>query len=157
MTWQAFFDAVVEENQRVADLGWAALVLTDALVVNDAEAIEHAERRVEAQRVLLLHAHGHRMTMQQHGFGAVPLKTVCSYAPAPLRKELHGIVHELTTRGIALQMTVNNNKALILAGMERLTKTVAVLQQAVTEQPGTYKRRGVVPPSNGSVIVSRKA
>ena len=70
---------------------------------------------------------------------------------------LHGTAQEITVRGIALQLTVSNNKALILAGMERLARTVAVMQRAGTEQPGTYKRRGTVPPPSGSVIVSRRA
>jgi hypothetical protein len=66
-------------------------------------------------------------------------------------------VNEVATRGISLQLTVNNNKALILAGMHRLTQTVEVLQRTMTEQPGTYRRRGIVPLASGSVIVSRKA
>jgi hypothetical protein len=41
--------------------------------------------------------------------------------------------------------------------MERLARTVAVLQRAGTEQTGTYRRRGIVPPPDGSVIVSRRA
>jgi hypothetical protein len=56
-----------------------------------------------------------------------------------------------------LQLTVANNRALIVAGLERLARTVAVLQRAGTEQTGTYKRRGVVPPPDGSVFVSRRA
>jgi hypothetical protein len=70
---------------------------------------------------------------------------------------MYATMHELGTHGIALRLTVSNNKSLILAGMDRLARTVAVLQRAGTEQTGTYRRRGVVPPPDGSVIVSRRA
>jgi hypothetical protein len=70
---------------------------------------------------------------------------------------MHGTVQQLGTRGTELRLTVSNNKSLILAGLERLARTVAVLQRAGTEQTGTYRRRGVVPPPEGSVIVSRRA
>jgi hypothetical protein len=41
--------------------------------------------------------------------------------------------------------------------MERLRKTVELIHDAMTESTGTYKRRGNVPKSTSSVIVSRKA
>jgi hypothetical protein len=63
----------------------------------------------------------------------------------------------MQTRGIAIKLTVDNNKALILAGLERLQKTLALLQQAGAERTGTYRRRGTIPPPSGSVLVSRKA
>ena len=155
--WQRFTDLLVEENRRLGALGQAALRLTDALVANDPDAIEAAERRVEAQRVLHGTAYAQRIAMQRRGFGTLTLAQVCAYAPPALRRTMYGAVHELGTRGIALKLTVSNNKALILAGMERLARTVAVLQRAGTEQTGTYRRRGVVPPPDGSVIVSRRA
>jgi hypothetical protein len=31
------------------------------------------------------------------------------------------------------------------------------MQKSLGEQPGTYRRRGTVPPPNGSLIVSRNA
>jgi flagellar FlgN protein len=155
--WQRFGDLLSAENTQLGALGSAALRLTEALVANEPDAIETAERRLEAQLVLHTSAHSQRTGMQQRGFGALTLAQVVAYAPPPMRRALHGIVHELTVRGIALRLTVSNNKALILAGMERLARTVAVLQRAGTEQPGTYKRRGTVPPPNGSVIVSRRA
>ena len=145
--WQRFAELLGEENRLLGALGDAALRLTDALVRNDPDAIEAAERRVEAQRV----------AMQRRGFGTLTLQQVCAYAPPALRRPMYGSVRDLETRGIALRLTVSNNKALILAGMERLARTVAVLQKAGTEQTGTYRRRGVVPPPDGSVIVSRRA
>jgi hypothetical protein len=82
---------------------------------------------------------------------------VCAYAPPALRRALYGATHSIETRSIALKITVGNNKALILAGLERLANTVALLQRAGTEQTGTYRRRGIVPPAEGSVIVSSRA
>jgi len=156
-SWDAFVDALAHESKLLGELGDAALAMTSALVSGLPAEIETTERKLEAQRVLYSHAHTTRTAMQQRGFGELTLQQVCAYAPGPLRRAVHTALHEITTRGIALQLTVTNNKALILAGMERLTKTVEILQQAMTEQPGTYKRRGIVPPASGSVIVSRKA
>jgi hypothetical protein len=156
-SWQTFADAISEENKYLAELGSAALALTDSLVCGTPADIETTERKVEAMRVLHGHAHGKRMTMQKRGFGDLTLQQVCAYAPAPLRRNVYTTLHELTTRAIALQITVNNNKALIMAGMNRLTRTVEVLQRSMTEQPGTYKRRGTVPVAGGSVIMSRRA
>jgi hypothetical protein len=155
--WQQFGDMIAEESRLLSELGAAALALTDALVHNDPDAIEAAERRVEARRVLHGTAYAQRIAMQRRGFGELTLAQVCAYAPAALRRRFYGIAHELTTSSAGLKMTVSNNKSLILAGMERLARTVAVLQRAGTEQTGTYRRRGVVPPPDGSVLVSRRA
>ena len=155
--WEQFGALLTEESRLLGDLGNAALGLTQALVDNDPEAIEAAERRLEAQLVLHGSAYGARTGMQQRGFGKLTLGQVCAYAPPLLRRALHATAQEITVRGIALKLTVSNNKALILAGMERLARTVAVMQRVGTEQPGTYKRRGTVPPPSGSVIVSRRA
>jgi hypothetical protein len=156
-SWQTFADAIGDENRFLGELGSAALALTDALVCGTPADIEATERKVEAMRVLHGHAHGRRQTMQKRGFGDLSLQQVCAYAPGPLRRKVYMTLHELTTRAIALQITVNNNKALIMAGMNRLTRTVEVLQRSMTEQTGTYKRRGTVPISGGSVIMSRRA
>ncbi|GAC1616287.1 MAG: hypothetical protein NVS4B13_10180 [Candidatus Elarobacter sp.] len=155
--WEKFAELLAEENRLLGALGAAALVLTDALVVNEPETIETAERRVEGQRVLHGTAYTQRVTMQRRGFGTLTLPQVCAYAPPALRRTMYATAHELDRRGISLALTVSNNKALILAGIERLARTVAVLQRAGTEQTGTYRRRGVVPPPDGSVIVSRRA
>jgi FlgN protein len=155
--WQKFGELLSEESRLLGELGNAALGLTQALVDNDPETIETTERRLQAQLVLHSSAYGQRIGMQQRGFGTLTLAQVCAYAPPPLRRAMQASVQEITVRGIALKITVSNNKALILAGMERLARTVAVMQRAGTEQPGTYKRRGTVPPPSGSVIVSRRA
>lgn len=156
-SWSVFVDALVEENRTLGDLGSAALLLTGALVNGSPEDIESAERKVESTRLLHVNAHNRRATMMKRGFGELTLQQVCAYTPGPLRRTVYVAMHELTTRGIALRITVSNNKALIMAGMERLNRTIAVLQQSMSEQPGTYKRRGTVPIAAGSVIVSRKA
>ena len=155
--WQHFSDMLAAESARLGELGTATLVLTEALVANDADAIDAAERQVEGRRLMHGTAYAQRVAMQQRGFGTLTLPQVCGYAPPAVRRGLQATAHEITTRTIGLQITVQNNKALILAGMERLARTVAVLQRAGTEQTGTYRRRGVVPPPDGSVIVSRRA
>ena len=155
--WQQFAKLVGDENRRLAELNVVALALTDALVQNDPAAIEAAERRVEAHRVLHGTAYAQRIAMQRAGFGQLTLDQVCAYAPGSLRRWLYGTVHQLGTRATELRLTVSNNKSLIVAGLERLARTVAVLQKAGTEQTGTYRRRGTVPPPDGSVIVSRRA
>jgi hypothetical protein len=155
--WQRFGELIAEESRLLSELGTAALALTDALVADDPDAIDVAERRVEARRVLHGTAYAQRVAMQRRGFGTLTLAEVCAYAPPALRRRFYGIAHEIHTSGVALQITVSNNKSLILAGMDRLAQTVAVLQRAGTEQTGTYRRRGVVPPPDGSVIVSRRA
>ncbi|MBV8581812.1 MAG: hypothetical protein JO225_13115 [Candidatus Eremiobacteraeota bacterium] len=155
--WQRFAELLGEENRLLAELNAAALKLTDALVRNVPAEIELAERRLEAQRVLHGTAFAQRVAMQRRGFGTLTLEQVCAYAPSSLRRWMYATVHQIVTRGTELRLTVANNKALILAGLERLARTVAVLQRAGTEQTGTYRRRGIVPPPNGSVIVSRRA
>ena len=95
--------------------------------------------------------------MQQRGFGKLPLSKVCGYAPGPVRRQLKGAMAELRGRTIAIRITNRNNKALIAAGMMRLRKTVFTLQQSAAEKPGTYKRRGLVPPPNASILVSQRA
>ena len=155
--WQRFSALLEEERRTLAELGDAALLLTSALVVNDPDAVENADRLVEARRVLHGTAYAQRVAMQRRGFGTLTLRQVCAYAPPALRRPMIGAVRDIETRSVALRLTVSNNKALILAGMERLARVVAVLQRAGTEQTGTYRRRGIVPPPDGSVIVSRKA
>jgi hypothetical protein len=155
--WQRFAELLGAESGALGDLGTAALELTDALVVNDAAGIEAAERRVAGRVVLHASAYQQRVGMQKRGFGTLTLPQVCAYAPPALRRALHGYAHEIGVRTIALTITASNNKALILAGMDRLARSVAVIQHAGTEHPGTYKRRGTVPPPTGSVIVSRRA
>jgi hypothetical protein len=155
--WQRFSELLFEEKRLMAELAQAAFGLTEALVGNDPRRINSCERQLESKRVLHGMAYAQRLAMQRRGFGQLTLRQVCTYAPPALRRRLYAAVHELQVHGIALRLTVQNNKALIRAGMDRLAKTVAVLQRAGTEQTGTYRRRGIIPPPSGSVLVSRRA
>jgi hypothetical protein len=156
-SWQAFADALEDENRCLGELGAAALAMTSALVSGSAAQIEAADRSVDALRILHAQAHARRMKMQKSGFGDLTLRQVCGYAPGPLRRVVFGSLRDLRTRGIALQITVGNNKALITAGLRRIAKIIAAMQKGLTEQTGTYRRRGTVAPPNGSLIMSRKA
>jgi len=147
--WQQFARLVGDENRLLAELNVAALQLTDTLVRNDPAAIEAAERRLEAQRVLHGTAYAQRIAMQRAGFGNLTMEQVCAYAPASLRRWLHGTVHQLGTRGTELRLTVSNNKALILAGLERLARH---RRRAAARRHRTARhlsRRGTVPPPAG--------
>lgn len=156
-SWQAFADALEDENRCLGELGAAALAMTSALVFGSAAQIEAADRSVDARRIL--HAQGHlrRSAMMKSGFGDLSLRAVCGYAPPPLRRAVFTSLRELRVRGIALKITIANNKALIGAGLLRIARTIAVMQKNMTEQTGTYHRRGTVAVSTGSLIVSRKA
>jgi hypothetical protein len=156
-SWQAFADILADENRALGELGAAALAMTSVLVFGSAAQIEEAERNVEAKRLLHAQAQLRRTMMMKSGFGELNLQQVCSYAPGPLRKSLYGTLRELRTRGIALRITISNNKALISAGLARISKTIAVMQKNLTEQTGTYRRRGIVQTSCASLIVSQKA
>jgi hypothetical protein len=156
-SWQLFADALAKESECLGELGAAALAMTTALVSGPAAQIEASERSVELQRVRHGQAHTRRVSMMKSGFGDLTLRQVCGYAPAPLRRSVFASLRDLRTRGIALRITVANNKSLINAGLARIAKTVAVLQKAVSEQSGTYRRRGTLTAPNGSLIVSRKA
>lgn len=156
-SWEAFADILGDENRALGELGAAALAMTSVLVFGTAAQIEEAERTVEAKRLLHAKAHLRRSMMMKSGFGDLTLQQVCSYAPGPMRRPIYTTLRELRTRGIALRITVSNNKALISAGLLRISRTIAVMQKSMTEQTGTYRRRGTVTPSSGSLIVSRKA
>ena len=156
-SWDAFAAALTEETTLLARLNDAALRLTQALVASDVELISAAERQVDSARQAYQSASGKRRGMQVRGFGTLTLRQVCAYAPRAMWPMLGARVNELTTTSIALGITTNNNKALILGGMDRLMKVTSALQKAHNDGPGTYKRRGHVPPPTNSVLVSSKA
>ncbi len=156
-SWDGFRALLAEEARVLGELGSVALSLTSALVARDVAAINTIERRLEGQRILHQHAKRARLQMQRAGFGDLTLEQVCAYAPGPMRRVLQNLSRELTIKGISLAITVKNNKVLLIAGMDRLQKTVQLIHETMTESTGTYKRRGVVKKSDGSVIVSRKA
>jgi hypothetical protein len=156
-SWQNFVNALSEEAVLLRSVGDAAQRLTRALVANDIPQISQAERELDASRRAYQAASGKRRGMQVRGFGTMTLRQVCGYAPRKLWPVLNQRVTEIATTSIALGITTNNNKALIMSGMERLMKVTSVLQKAASEGPGTYKRRGFVPPPTNSVLVSSKA
>jgi hypothetical protein len=156
-SWQAFAEALQAENSALGELGAAALELTRALVFGDAAAIGAADRQVNARQMLHAEASRRRTKMMADGFGDLPLRQVCGYAPPPLRRELFATLRELRTRGVALNITLGNNKALITAGLKRIAAILTALQKSVADRTGTYRRRGQAEPSNASIIMSRKA
>jgi hypothetical protein len=156
-SWDAFAGALQDESVALRHTHEAALTLTKALVGNRPNEILGAERALDQARRDYHSASGKRRGMQIRGFGSLTLRQVCMYAPRPLWPVLNQRIVELTTTSIGLRMTNNNNKALISAGMQRLMKITAALQEAAHDGPRTYKRRGYVPPPTNSVLVSSKA
>jgi hypothetical protein len=156
-SWDAFASALLDESVLLRRTHEAALVLTKALVKNDPAGILECERALDSARRAYHSASGKRRGMQIRGFGSLTLRQVCLYAPRQLWPTFNQRLVELTTTSIGLRITNNNNKALIQAGMQRLVKITAALQKAAQDTPGTYKRRGFVPPPTNSVLVSSNA
>ncbi len=155
-SWDFFVAALAEEATLLARMNESAQRLTRALVASEAEAIFSTEQELDGARRAYQSACGKRRGMQVRGFGTMTLRQVCAYAPRNMRMPLNQRLTELTTGSIALGITANNNKALIASGMERLMKITSALQKATSDGPGTYKRRGFVPPPSNSVLVSSK-
>lgn len=153
-SWETFIAALADESALLARVNDAAVKLTDALVQGEPDGIVATERALESARKAYVSAAGKRRGMQSRGFGTKTLREVCAYAPRPLAAQIGQRLVELTTGSISLGITTNNNKALIASGMERLMKVTSVLQKAASDAPGTYKRRGFVPPPSNSVLVS---
>ena len=155
-SWDAFAAALQDEASLLMRVHDAAQRLTKALVSNDLDEISSAERELDSARQAFQSASGKRRGMQVRGFGSLTLRQVCGYAPRAMWPVLGQRIQELTTTSIALGITTNNNKSLIVGGMERLMKVTAALQKAHNDGPGTYKRRGFVPPPTNSVLLSSK-
>jgi hypothetical protein len=156
-SWEAFATALYEESMLLMRVHDAALKMTKALVANDLEAISTCEQELDSARRAYQSASGKRRGMQVRGFGSLTLRQVCAYAPRALWPALNQRIVELTTTSISLGITTNNNKALIMGGMDRLMRITAALQKAANDGPGTYKRRGFIPPPTNSVLMSSKA
>lgn len=155
-SWDAFAAALQEESSLLMRVQDAAQRLTQALVGNDLAQISTTERDLDSARKAYQSASGKRRGMQVRGFGTLTLRQVCGYAPRAMWPVLGQRIQELTTTSIALGITTNNNKSLIVGGMERLMKVTAALQKAHNDGPGTYKRRGMLPPPTNSVLLSSK-
>ncbi len=155
-SWDAFAAALQEESTLLMRVHDTAQRLTKSLIANDLAQISTAERELDAARKAYQSASGKRRGMQVRGFGSLTLRQVCAYAPRTIWPVLGQRIQELTTTSIGLGITTNNNKSLIVGGMERLMKVTAALQKAHNDGPGTYKRRGFVPPPSNSVLLSSK-
>ena len=153
-SWESFVGALAEESSLLKAMNDSALRMTRALVGGSADAIMSTERELDAARRSYQAACGKRRGMQVRGFGTMTLRQVCAYAPGNLRLPINQRLAELSNGSIQLGITTNNNKALIASGMERLMKMTSALQKATNDGPGTYKRRGFVPPPSNSVLVS---
>lgn len=153
-SWDSFVSALAEESTLLSRMNDAALRLTRALVAGVVDEIFASEQELDGARRSYQAACGKRRGMQVRGFGTMTLKQVCAYAPRNMRFPLNQKLAELATGSIQLGITTNNNKALIASGMERIMKITSALQKATNDGPGTYRRRGFVPPPSNSVLMS---
>ena len=156
-SWETFAAVLHDESAHLARMHAAAQRLTKALVTNELDEISASERALDEARQAYQAASGKRRGMQVRGFGNLTLRQVCAYAPRNLWPTFNQRIAELTTTSIALGITNNNNKSLIMSGMQRLMKVTSALQAAASDGPRTYRRRGIVPPPSNSVLVSSKA
>ena len=156
-SWDAFVQALTDETQALARVKECAGEMTRVLIGGDPLAISIAERKLDGQRIAYARTTSVRRGMQARGFGPMTLKQVCGYAPRPIALQMHHRLSELATLSIGVGLTVANNKALIQSGMDRLMKITGALQKASSDDAGTYRRRGFVPPPRNSVLVSSSA
>jgi hypothetical protein len=156
-SWETFAGALQEESAALSRVHDAALRLTRALVQSSPEEITLTERALDGARRAYQTSASKRRGMQTRGFGQMTLRQVCAYAPRRLGAVMNQRLYELTTLSIGLKITANNNKALIVGGLDRLVQVTSALQRAANEGPKTYRRRGFVPPPTNSVLVSSRA
>lgn len=156
-SWEAFAGALQEESAALARVHDAAMKLTQALVRNRPVEITAAERALDGARKAFTSCSAKRRGMQARGFGKMALRQVCAYAPRRFAPAFNQRLYELTTLTLGLKITSNNNKALIASGLDRLIKVTAAIQKAANPGPGTYRRRGYIPPPTNSVLVSSRA
>lgn len=156
-SWDVFIEALRQEAELLARLEASSIDLTAALVERDLPLIESVNARMERDRIIHESAAKKRQAMQRRGFGVMSLRQVVAHAPRPLAMRARGYCSELIYRAISLGITTQNNKQLILTGMDRLLKIVMLLQRTAAEQPGTYRRRGRIAAPDNSVLVSSKA
>ena len=155
-SWEVFARTLEAECAAMTALAQQARALTEALIAGDLERIEAARRAVEEARLAHQSAVGRRRAMQQRGFGQRTLTQVVGYAPRTLRRRLQQRVSELAVGAAGLNISNNNNKALIAQGMRRLVRIAQIAQAAQDHELGTYQRRRRRD-SGGSFLVSSKA
>ena len=156
-SWDTFIAALGEESAALGRVHAAASELTKVLVGGTPAEIMTAERVLDGARRAYQASSGKRRAMQNRGFGRMTLRQVCGYAPRRLAPAINQRLYELTTLSIGLRISANNNKALIVGGLDRLMQVTTALQKAANEGPRTYRRRGFIPPPSNSVLVSSKA
>ena len=156
-SWETFAEVLSQESATMSRLHRAAVALTKALVAGEPHEILERTQCVETERKVHAAAASSRRIMQRRGFGKMTLREVCSYSPRVLSHHFCARLSELAYYASSLRITNDNNKALIVAGMERLLKVVDVLQRAASEQTGTYRRRGLQRKRDASVIMSQRA
>jgi hypothetical protein len=156
-SWEAFVGALTDETQALALLKELAGEMTRILIGGEPTAISVVERKLDGQRIAYARTSSVRRGMQARGFGQMTLRQVCAYAPRPIAAQMGQRLAELSILSLGVGLTVANNKALIESGMERLIKVTGALQKANSDDPGTYRRRGFVPPPRNSVLVSSSA
>jgi hypothetical protein len=155
-SWEAFGIALRDESAALQRLGAAAIHLTQVLVDGSPESILESDRALNAARAVHQAACSKRRGMQVRGFGPMTLQQVCRYAPRHIAPYLNKALAELTYGSISLGITISNNKALIVAGLQRLVDITHKMQECATERTGVYKRRGYIAPPGASVLVSSK-
>lgn len=154
--WDVFGGMLDEEAETLARLNAAAAQLTQVLASGTPDAIAGADRQLNQARIAHQQASAKRRSMQVRGFGSMPLRQVCAYAPREVAARMSQRMAELRYGAISLRLTIENNKTLIVSGLERLMQVTSKLQESVSERTGVYKRRGYVAPPGASVIVSSK-
>jgi len=155
-SWESFLASMTAECAAFARLNEKALDLSQALVENAPDKIMSAQQTLESARKEYLAVAQRRRSMQTRGFGKMSLRQVAQHAPPHLMHRIFRRTSELNHRTVSLEIINNNNRALILGQMERLMNIVAVLRRAQSA-PLTYKRRGIMPPVEGSMLMSQKA
>ncbi|MBV8425088.1 MAG: hypothetical protein JO349_07845 [Candidatus Eremiobacteraeota bacterium] len=154
-SWESFVEALAEECAAFGAVNEKALEMSVALVQNVPAQIHTAQRSLEDARKGFVAARARRRAMQQRGFGNLGLQKVAKYAPPAIAQQIAARTRQLRYFTIKLELINSNNRALILGAMERLMAIVAVMRR-VQMQPLTYKRRGIVPPPERSMIVSHQ-
>lgn len=154
-SWESFVEALAEECAAFGAVNEKALELSVALVQNVPAQIHAAQRSLEDARKGLVACRARRRGMQQRGFGNIGLSKVAKYAPPVFAQQIATRTRQLRYYTTKLELVNSNNRALILGAMERLMAIVAVMRR-VQMQPLTYKRRGIVPPPERSMIVSHQ-
>ncbi|MBV8602951.1 MAG: hypothetical protein JO359_15415 [Candidatus Eremiobacteraeota bacterium] len=155
-SWQSFLDTLSEECRLFNALNEKALALSNALVANVPEVILAAQTELEQARKAMVAMKSRRRAMQQRGFGNMPLASVCQFAPPQIADGLKRRAKELVYHTTALELINSNNRALILGAMERLMAILGVMRRA-QGAPLTYKRRGIMPLPDRSMIMSHNA